>query len=221
MLVLLLLFVGVFVTHLVFVSRKNRLGEMVTKPVLIPLLLLFYVLFNPHPQGLVVAALAFGFAGDALLLGRREIFFILGLAAFLLGNLFYLAAFLGTSGVITGVTAGNTSVVVGLLWGLIPYALGGFLVIRGLWRPLGPMRVPALVYLIVIFLMSWSSWFMLSKGLSWPAVAGIAGSLLFIISDVVLTVNLFVRPEKRYQLVVMLLYVTAQALLMGSFLFAS
>ena len=199
----------VLAANMMFAVRQNQQGNRLTKPLLMPLLILFYV-FSANPaNGWVVGALALGFLGDFFLLGQIEICFKGGLSAFLLGNICYAIAFWNVSGGLTQPF---------LLWLLVPYAVVGGLLMLWLWRYLGVQKIPVLIYLLVIFLMSWTSWFSLVEASRLTAVAGVVGSLLFIVSDVLLTFKLFVKPEKNVQALVMLLYGLAQVFLMGSFL---
>ncbi len=199
----------VLAANMMFAVRQNQQGNRLTKPLLIPLLILFYVLSAQPANGWVVGALVLAFLGDVFLLGQKEIFFKGGLSAFLLGNICYSVAFWQGSGGLTQPF---------LLWLLVPYAVVGVLLMRWLWRYLGGQKIPVLLYLLVIFLMSWTSWFSLVEASRLTAVTGVVGSLLFIVSDVLLTFKLFVKPQKNVQALVMLLYGLAQVFLIGSFL---
>lgn len=68
--------------------------RIITKPLLIPLLFGYYVLSASEVMFLVALALAFGWLGDVLLLGKKEIWFIAGLAAFLTGHIMYILVFI-------------------------------------------------------------------------------------------------------------------------------
>jgi len=70
------------------------------------------------------------------------------------------------------------------------------------------------VYAVLITLMCASSFFWKGKGRGWY----IAGALLFLISDVFLAWNRFVRPFTWSSVAVLSCYWAAQALLAGSYL---
>ncbi|NNM54342.1 MAG: lysoplasmalogenase [Spirochaetales bacterium] len=202
-------FAVVLAANMMFAVRQSQHGDRCTKPLLMPLLILYYV-FSANPSnGWVVGALVFGFLGDVFLLGQKEIFFKAGVIAFLLGNVCYAVAFWKVSGGLTQPL---------LLWLLVPYSVAGGILMLWLWRYLGVQKIPVLIYLLVIFVMSWTSWFSVVAGSRPTAVIGVVGSLLFIFSDVLLTVKVFVKPQKTVQALVMLLYGLAQVSLMGSFL---
>ena len=93
---------GLFVAAVAVNLYANYLGDPFlanrSKPLLMPLLaltaLLFFPEWRPHTEKwLLAAALAFGTAGDVLLLYKGQLFFLLGMAMFLLGHLCYLTIF--------------------------------------------------------------------------------------------------------------------------------
>ena len=199
----------VLAANMMFAVRQGQKGNRLTKPFLMPLLILYYVLSANPVNAWVVGALSFGFLGDVFLLGQKEIFFKAGLSAFLLGNVSYTVAFWNATG---GLTQSL------LFWILVPYVAVGVFLMLWLWRYLGTQKIPVLIYLVVISLMSWTSWFSLVEAARPTALAGVVGSILFMLSDVILTYKLFVKPEKNLQALVMLFYGLAQVFLMGSFL---
>lgn len=146
-------------------------------------------------MGLVLSA-----AGDVLLEGKGQAWFLSGLTAFLCAHMAYLAAFLRT--------VRNPA----LMWALPP-AVYGALVAVYLWRRLGPMRIPVMVYVAVICAMVWrAAAFAAWAGPAYPAAeAALAGAVLFALSDTLLSYHLFVRPGSRLVAVVNGLYWLGQA----------
>ena len=77
---------------------REKLGkpiEYITKPLLLPLLILFYLTYLPDVNWWYVAGMIGGFLGDVFLMlpdpsGKKTAFKI-GLIAFLLGHVFYQA----------------------------------------------------------------------------------------------------------------------------------
>src|SRR5690606_30733125 len=93
------LFLLLAALHLLFLLQAWPLATAVSKALLMPTLLLFYVqrLQKPYSafQKGIIVALVFSFLGDVLLIwGDETLFFIIGLSAFLLAQLTYMRTFL-------------------------------------------------------------------------------------------------------------------------------
>ena len=156
----------------------------------------------------LVGALALGLVGDVALLGSGLGRFRLGLAAFLLGHLGYVACFASL-----GLPAPAWS------WlGLV--VLGGTLlatrqVLPATYRLDGPaLAVPVAAYTLVIGAMLLCGWW---TGLGLVA----AGASVFVVSDATLAVDRFVGPLPRAHLVVMVTYHVGQALITAGVLAAA
>ena len=100
---------GLFAAAVAVNLYANYLGDSLlaarSKPLLMPLLAITALLFFPEwrpraEKWLLAAALAFGTAGDVLLLYKGQTFFLLGMAMFLLGHLCYLTIFAKTGAAI-------------------------------------------------------------------------------------------------------------------------
>lgn len=147
---------------------------------------------------IVLAGLVFGAAGDGLLH-----WFVIGLTAFLIGHLFYLAAFFS-----------RWNYAPGRFWTLVPLlAFGAYMGITFM-RALsgGPdagLIVPVLAYIAVILTMTWAA---IMTGNGWLIV----GSLLFTASDAILAWNKFVASVPYSGVLVMVTYYSAQFLIAHS-----
>lgn len=142
----------------------------VTKPLLMPLLLAFFVASLDglqHPCATwVKRALVFSWVGDVFLMIHGDLFFGLGLAAFLGAQICYIAGF-------------RPYAALGPLrarpWLALPYIAVGVGLLALLFADLGPLLVPVLIYATALVTMA-----ILSTGVS-PVTA--AGGALFLISD--------------------------------------
>lgn len=145
--------------------------------------------------GLILSA-----AGDVFLEGKGQAWFLSGLTAFLCAHVAYLAAFL--------LVIRDPA----LKWALLPAAYGA-LVAACLWRPTGPMRIPVMVYLVVICAMLWrAAAFATGAGPVYPAAgAALVGAVLFALSDTLLSYDLFVLKGSRLVAAVNILYWLGQA----------
>lgn len=153
----------------------------------------------------VLAALALGLVGDVLLLGDSDARFLGGLAAFLVGHLAWVVAFLATGlDAPAGAWVGAAVVLL---------ALGaGHRIVPGAHREGGPaLSVPVVIYMAVIAAMAVAGW---ATGL---LVVGL-GASLFVVSDTVLGLGRFDRERRWTRPVVMVTYHLAQALLVAGLL---
>lgn len=177
--------------------------EAVCKPATLAALVLVAVSLGALGTGTgrwLVAALALGLVGDVMLLGSSDRRFRMGLAAFLVGHLAYLGAFLGH-----GLDPQAWS------WVALPLLLVSLLLTRDVvpttHRRSGlSLSLPVAVYTGVIGAVLVLGFV---TGSPWVAV----GSAVFVASDGTLAVNRFVRPLPFGNLVVMTTYHVAQALI--------
>ncbi|WP_253735842.1 lysoplasmalogenase [Paenibacillus sp. FJAT-26967] len=147
---------------------------------------------------LMMAGLFFCMMGDGLL-----VWFVVGLTAFLIGHLFYTAAFL-TRWRFTFLRL--ASVIPIVLFGLyMGHELRQALLLSGQTE----LIIPVLVYISVISLMGCSA---VMTGSVWA----IAGSVLFIVSDSILSWNMFIEGVSHSGIWIMSTYYTAQFLMARS-----
>lgn len=144
---------------------------------------------------LLLLGLFFCMLGDGLL-----DYFIVGLSAFLIGHLFYMAAFFHQ-------------------WQfsklrfatIIPIAIYAVFMSTQLVPALRDKEnialiIPVLIYLIIISLMCWSA---IMSGHKWATI----GSILFVISDSILSWNMFVSDVPYSGVLIMVTYYSAQFLM--------
>jgi uncharacterized membrane protein YhhN len=138
-------------------------------------------------QWLIVAGLVFSLAGDVFLMlpETPRSYFVPGLIVFLIAHVFYIGAFsLGVH------WSGGDALV------LLPFVAFGIGTGAYLWRHLGPMKGPVAVYIVVILAMGWRAGARIGvDGIGTTgAVLALVGAILFILSDLILALNRFVRP---------------------------
>lgn len=146
----------------------------------LPALLLAGVLAPVSP--LAATGMVFSAAGDAFLLDKTR-FLLHGLAAFLVGHVLFVPAFLGASGV------WPAPIVVGIL---VMLALSVTLVVR---PRSGVMRLAVPVYAVTLCAMAAAA--------STLGTLGLVGGVSFLASDTLLAVNQFKRPIPGRDLLVM------------------
>ncbi len=147
----------------------------------------------------VLVALFFSWWGDLLLIFRHQTLFLLGLIAFFLGHLGFVAAFLVHG--VHPVCLVGTLVVLG-----IPAAI----VIRWLNPGLGDMRVPVYAYIAVISIMVACSAGAVSRGGVWFMTLG---AVMFYCSDIFVARDRFIKTDAWNRYLGLPLYYGAQLLM--------
>ena len=157
----------------------------------------------------LIFALAFGCAGDTLLeISEEGKYLVFGLSSFLIGHLFYIAASL------SGISRSHLHPI--LFSGLIPYAVLFVAVVRKILPSVQKeMKTAVIVYMTVIILMSISMLLRFGSVSFSSASVCLAGSALFILSDILLALHVFKGKAFRG---VMETYTSAQLLLTLGFL---
>lgn len=206
-----LVFFIILAAELIAVVGQYRFLEFVVKPLIAIWLLSWFVLELRTTQHSlkkwIIFALFFSWLGDVLLMFHQDeqLFFLLGLSSFLVAHVFYIFFYHkirvrekidGRLPLLLIVAAYFT----GIMALLLPY--------------LGDMKVPVLIYAIVI-----SCMLLLAMHVIYSAVRGagiwmMTGAVLFVISDTLLAINKFYVPFYMAGFFVMLTYGLAQLFIM-------
>jgi len=154
---------------------------------------------------LAMLALVFSTAGDLFLLVEKtrnqEVYFFLGLGSFLLAQISYCFSF---------ISLGHQRIP--MVWKVI-YPLYYLVFILLLLLVLPPVLLIAVIlYGLSLTAMAWNSWKTLT-GKGWWAYAGIAGAILFLISDSLLAINRFKISIPQAGFWIMATYIAAQYLI--------
>lgn len=178
-----------------------------TKVLLMPLLAGCYAACAQSVSWLVFLGIAFGFIGDVmLLLPEKKKYFLFGLVAFGVGHLLYSIYFLSR---LDGQSRAPLILIVTLLY-LAAAACQMYILRKGLRRK---MAIATACYMVIISLMSISALLFAVSHASFGGWVVFFGSLLFLLSDSVLSTITFL-PEKNFSfsyLAVMGTYIAAQA----------
>ena len=181
----------------------------VLKPLTTSLILLMALLLQPAVsapyKALIVGGLLFSLAGDVFLMLPADRF-AAGLASFLIGHLFYIAAFAARSGLHADGMA------------LALYAGAGATMLYALWPHLGKLRAPVLIYMAVILAMGWQALGQWRAAPSASTFSAAMGAALFVLSDATLALDRFRRRFPAARLVVLGTYYPAQILIALSIL---
>jgi uncharacterized membrane protein YhhN len=145
----------------------------------------------------IIAGLLFSLAGDVFLMLPTEQF-VAGLVSFLMAHLFYIAAF--THGSRLRYSIGT----------LLPFVLYGIVIFVVLSPSLGEMKLPVLVYIVVILVMGWQAWERWQIIGQRVALIAVIGAILFIVSDSALAFNRFREPFELARALNLSTYFAAQ-----------
>jgi uncharacterized membrane protein YhhN len=202
-----LFFVIVLAGDVVGVQLDNALLQIIFKPLIIPVLIGYFdSQIKSITTGIakwVLLALIFSLAGDVLLMfqAKKEIFFLLGLASFLIAHIFYIVFFHHVR--IRENVKSNP-------WLLVIVVVYYAALISWLSPFLGEMKLPVRIYGIVISIMFMLAMHMLSIKNKAAGSWMMWGALLFVISDSVLAINKFYQPFEAANVIIMLTYGLAQ-----------
>ncbi len=182
-----------------------------------PLLLIFLGLYyyasveRNHLSKLVMLALIFSWGGDVLLMyqPKHELYFVFGLASFLVAHLFYIFTYRqfrieDTSNALLGVQRFRYS---------FPIILAGTGLITVLYNHLGGLKIPVVIYALVLVFMVLNALFRFGRTSMISFSMVFFGATLFMISDSLIAINKFLMPVANSGFWVMITYITAQYLI--------
>jgi uncharacterized membrane protein YhhN len=180
---------------------QKKLLVYLFKPLTIVLIILIaWTADSPYQSAYktaVLAGLLFSLLGDIFLMLPRKPF-IPGLASFLAAHICYIIAFLET---MTPRLA---------LWPLAPLLIFASFVLASLFPGIGKMKLPVIIYMLVITAMGWLA---CERGLQLKEMKALSaglGALLFLISDSSLAVNRFLKKRRLGQALTLSTYFLAQ-----------
>ena len=190
------------------VWRRDRRTQLWAKPAVLGALIVTALALGAtdHAAGVwLLVALTFGLVGDVFLLGESDTRFRLGLAAFLIGHLAYVASFIQV-----GLDPQSWNYVSFLVLGACLLATRQVAASTYLRGGLA-LAAPVGIYTVVIGAMVIYAF---TTGV--PLIA--VGATVFAVSDTVLARDRFVRPWEGAQLLVIVTYHVGQALIVAGVL---
>lgn len=190
----------------------------VVKPMLMIWLAAYYVyaVKREEMSRNVLLALGFSWLGDVLLLfqAKGELFFIGGLLAFLVAHLYYIFCYRqfvieDKSKALLGVQRFRFS---------FPIILAGTGLITVLYSHLGGLKIPVIVYALVLVLMVVNALFRFGRTTTSSFAMVFFGATLFMISDSLIAITKFLMPVAYSGFWIMLTYLAAQYLIIKGLL---
>jgi len=202
--------------HLTAIAQKKERLRCITKVALMPLAALTFAFawFSVSEAALpwlVVAGLLMGCAGDTLLLNHHHKAGLpLGLASFSVGHVLYIIQIWHlwappTWWIFVLLALAYGACVAWMYTKLFPYLPGAF-------------RAAALVYMLLICTLSLSAAAFAIRSFSLGTALLLLGTLLFMLSDGILSFEVFRSETRGSHLKVMVPYIAAQTLIAAGFL---
>ena len=210
--VFLIVFFIVTLANLLSCIKGNKKLGHISKPLLMPVLALYFIFatFTDGTDWLIVLALLFGCTGDIfLMLENEEKWFMFGMVGFLIGHIFYVIAFLLSIG---------GHLMSFPLWGILllfPYIIILLLIFPRIKDHMGELKIPVYVYMAVILFMHFSAILRLAAfDIFCPCFLLVwIGSILFILSDSLLAIDNFNDNIEIPPFYTMLTYILGQFLI--------
>ena len=197
-----LFFLIVGLLHLIGMITEGETIVLLTKPLLVPSLVIYYLSKNPHPDRGILIALFFSFLGDVFLIKDTTLFFLFGLGCFLLTQILYT------------LKMGERILRIRkhLFLSGIPFALYGATLLYFLFPHLGKLTPAVMVYAFAIScfgILSLTYWIQNSQ----KGKFILGGAFLFILSDSMLALNQFYFESNFFGFWVMATYLGAQGMI--------
>ena len=196
--ILQIILIIIFVIDLFLIFNNKIELRFFTKPILLPILILIYISKVKSEKmqlnSFFLAGLVLSFFGDLFLLFNWG--FLPGLGSFLLAHLFYIISF-----------KKKLQKRISKFWPIILSLYASILLVI-LFPYLKEMKIPVTIYAVVIAVMMYNALKTHNRNL-------IIGALLFLISDTLLSVYLFLQPLMILNLLVMATYILAQLFLVN------
>lgn len=204
--------------EMVYVSNGNPILIFTSKPLLMPILIL-WMWFNKSNIGtlffkLISVSLIFSLAGDSFLMMKDDNLFIFGLGSFLIAHILYIIAFNHNLRKSTGKLPIGGKITLAIPFVIFVatflYILKDHILKNPETKDLFP---PVIVYASTIGLMGVFAMYRMiaTNKLSFRLI--LAGAMLFIASDSMIAINKFISPLPYASLLIMSTYITAQYLI--------
>lgn len=207
------LFLLVSMLDIFFTANGKSELRIYSKPLILITLWIYFYFNSIEIKGSLLrksisAALIFSWMGDVLLIFPN--LFLYGLGAFLMAHICYIIGFKISQ--TNPFVVGQVNFIRLFFVNLPIYILAAF--VYFLINPgLGTMKVPVVIYLIVIVMMATTARERYQKTIPASFWQVFIGAMLFMVSDGILAINMFFKPFPESGVLVMGTYVVAQLLI--------
>jgi len=182
----------------------NETIKTIAKPMLLTLLALVYLASVKKPIFWYVLGMFFSFVGDVLLMFNGANFFMFGLLAFLLAHVVYIKV---TVGFLPG------DLTVKMISSAFPFVVFFGVLMYLIYPNLGEMLIPVVVYGITISTFGSVALLNYRSEKSTENLWLFIGAVIFILSDSLIALNKFYKPNEIYGVAIIINYILAQFLI--------
>lgn len=199
--------------HLYASFTKNKVLRAISKPILMPALLAFYLSNVSDPSIYIILALIFSWFGDLFLIPKGIKYFTCGGISFMISHVFFILAYS------TGKNVFANDWYIYVIFALFFTSIASMAFARLKNSLQKPIQIPIAAYLLLNGAMNCFAIFRFFGDVSIATGITAIGALLFFISDVIL---FFVRFDKKCKIKthfwVMIAYLAGEFLIILGFL---
>jgi len=204
--IFLILFCIAAIVHVVAIMLGNLMIQNISKPAIMLSLIAYYLTVETRSMTVIIAMIL-SLLGDILLIFPER--FIGGLVAFLLSHVFYIFSYRQHQGelreqALQGIHRIRLA---------FPIVLAGTGLVVVLYPVLGDLKLPVIVYAVVLVTMVLHALFRYGRTNSSSFWMVFWGAILFMLSDSILAINKFLGSVNYAGLWIMITYITAQYLI--------
>ena len=196
----------VYILELVFCFLEKEKLRKIVKPFCLTMVICLLITLKLK-EIYVYAALIFGLIGDIFLIFKKQhkMLLLLGAFAFLVGHLFYIFTFVNLLSYSVPEYAIVGTVIIGFFTPLIPYKL--------CYKYTKSFTIPGAIYGYILIIECILSILLAIDSKSPFATLICIGNVLFLISDALIFISMFIKDFKRRDFYIMLTYLAAQTLM--------
>ncbi|UXX78395.1 lysoplasmalogenase [Reichenbachiella carrageenanivorans] len=204
-------FIAIAIAELCSHVLEWKLLNEFTKPMLIPVLLVYLRKGMKTPVNLsfifAVFALVFSWFGDVALMYvyKRDWYFLVGLGAFAVAQVLYFFSFKHAK---TGEE--KATPLLQHMMNVLPFAIFVIGLLWTLWPMLGELKMPVAVYAVLICTMALGAVYRNGRTSTDSFNQVVFGAILFILSDSLIAINKFYAPMENSAIWIMGTYILAQ-----------
>jgi uncharacterized membrane protein YhhN len=200
------------IVNLVGVACGIAILSDISKPLIVPFLGGYYMagknIYRSKP--LLVALMACWIGDVALMLvGLNANWFLVGLASFLVGHIFYIITYRQHR----SEAVENGLLTVQKIRASIPVVLAGTGLVVILYPHLDGLQFPVMIYATAIIIMVMNAIFRFGRTNARSFWLTLSGSIIFMVSDAILAINKFMGEIDGAGVIIMLTYIVAQFLI--------
>jgi uncharacterized membrane protein YhhN len=192
------------IAHIWAIITGNDTVRIYTKPMLLTLLAVVYLVSATKPNFWYVLGMFFCFVGDVLLMFKGDDFFMYGIAAFLLAHVVYIKVTVGFL---------QQDLTIKIVSSALPFVVFFGVLLYLIALNLNEMLIPVVVYGITISTFGSVALLNYRGEKSTENLWLFIGAIIFILSDSLIALDKFYEPNEIYSVTIMITYILAQFLI--------